>query len=127
MPQAKIITLNDAATTPVEHAFVPSKIGDLTATFFGPGASLAGRESLTIDRREASSQVASRVNYVLRDPFEKTVDGVVAVDHQNQLTITAIGASTSTKQERADLWAMGASLFANADAKALFVDGEGLY
>lgn len=127
MPQAAPITLLDAKTTPVSHVFQPSKVSDLTATFFGPGQTLAGRETLTIERREASANVAGRAAYTLRSPVEVTKDGVVSVDHQSQIGITAISAPASTKAERADLWAMAKSLFDNPIAKAAYVDGEGAY
>lgn len=127
MPQAKPITLTDAKSTPVQHTFVPSKIGDLTANFVGPGVTLAGREALNIDRREASASVASRAQYVLRLPIEITDNGVSSVSHQSQISVTAIGAPASTAAERADLWAMAEALFANSDARSVFVDSEGLY
>lgn len=127
MPQATPITLNDAQEPAVAHVFTPSKVADLSATYFGPGQTLAGRESLVIDRREASASVAGRVAYVLRQPIEKEVDGKPTVDHQSQIGITAISAPASTEAERANLWEMAASLFSNADAKAMFVKGEGVY
>lgn len=128
MPQANPITLTDAATpSPASHVFKPSKVADLSATYYGDGQTLAGRENLVIDRREASSSVAGRVTYTVRQPIEKTSDGKTAVDHQNQISVTAVSASASTEQERANIWEMVRSLFANADAKAMFVKGEGVW
>lgn len=127
MPQAAPITLFDAQTPAVSHVFKPSKVADLSATYYGDGQTLAGRENLVIDRREASSTVAGRVTYTVRQPVEKTADGKTSVDHQNQIGITAIAAPASSEAERADIWEMAKSLFGNADAKAMFVKGEGVW
>lgn len=127
MPQAATITIADGAPTPVNHSFVPSKVSDLVATFYGPGTTLATREKLTVTRREATATVAGKVNFKLELPVEQTVDGQVVLAYQELMSADFVLAPKSTKQNRKDCRLLAHNLLKDAVAVALIDDMDGLF
>lgn len=127
MPAAANIVINDGESTPVAHTFVPSKVSDLVATFFGPGSTLAGREKITVTRREATASVAGKVSIKIEIPTEKTVDGITVVDYVHAAYLEFVVASRGFKQNRKNARMLSANLLANAIIAAVIDDGDGIY
>lgn len=127
MPQAANIVINDGASTPVAHTFVPSKVSDLTTSFFGPGTTLAGREKITIVRREATATVAGKVSIKLETPVERVVDGATVVDYVDAGFLEFVVNPKSVKQHRKDLRVLASNLLLNASVAACIDDGDGLF
>lgn len=127
MPQASNIVINDGAVTPVAHTFVPSKVSDLVATFFGPGATLATREQLVVTRREATPTVAAKVNLKVVLPIEQTVDGQIVLSHQELVSIDIITAPRSSTAQRKNARVLAANLLLNSLIASVVDDGDGIF
>lgn len=118
------IAIVDGKAAPVTHTFVPSKIGETTSVFYGPGATLAGRERITITRREATATVAGKVSIKLETPIERTVDGTVRVEYSLASYQEFVLAPMSVKQDRKDLRLLSANLLLNPLVVACIDDME---
>lgn len=127
MPAAANIVIMDGESTPVAHTFVPSKVSENVSTFYGPGASLSGREQLQITRREPTATVAGKVNFKLVLPTEVTIDGVVTVAMQELLSIDMVLSPKGVKQKRKNVRVMASNLLQNAIVAAVVDDFDGIF
>lgn len=121
------IAIQDGAATPVTHTFAPSKVSDLLATWYGPGLTLTGRESLSVTRREATASVAGKVSIKLVLPIEKTVDGITNVDYSDTVFIECVLAPKSVKQNRKDARVLASNLLKDPQIIAMIDDAEGAF
>lgn len=126
MPNAANIAIQDGATTPVTHTFVPSKVSDNVITFYGPGSTLASRETLTITRREPTASVAGKVNLKIQLPTEQTVDGQVVVGYQDLVSLDFVVAPKGTTANRKNARVLTRNLLADASIIAVIDDFLGL-
>jgi hypothetical protein len=113
------ITLADAATTPVNHDFVPSKIDGDAAWFYEKSNDQAqGFYPLQLSLRRPQPGNGSKVfraQLTLAVPVLVTdADGVDSVSHTNRVNIEFILAEKSSLQERKDLRAFTEGLVANS-------------
>lgn len=127
MPNAANIAINDGETVPVSHTFVPSKVSDLITTFYGPGLSLSGRESLVITRREPTATVAGKVNLKVVLPTEATVDGAIVVTEQELISIDLVLSPKSVKQKRKNARVLASNLLLNSIVASVVDDFDGIY
>lgn len=127
MPAAANVAIQDGLASPATHTFVPSKISDLIATFYGPGTTLATRETLTITRREPTATVAGKVNLKLQLPTEQTVDGQVVVGYQDLVSIDFVLAPKGTTANRKNARVLTRNLLADALVIAAIDNFEGPY
>lgn len=127
MPQAANISINDGESTPVAHVFVPSKVSDLIATYYGPGLTLAGREYIVVTRREATATVAGKVNIKVVLPTEVTVSGVTTVELQELVSMDFVLSPKGTKQKRKNTRVLSSNLLLNATIAAVIDDGDGIF
>lgn len=127
MPAAANIVIMDGESTPVAHTFVPSKVSDLVSTFYGPGASLAGREQLQITRREPTATVAGKVNLKLVLPTEVTIDGVVQVVMQELVSLDMVLSPKGVKQKRKNVRILMSNLLQNAIIASVVDDFDGIF
>lgn len=127
MPQAANIVINDGESTPVAHTFVPSKVSDLVSSFYGPGATLSGRETLVITRREATATVAGKVSIKCVIPTEATVDGQLVVTEQEMFSLDFVLSPKSVKQKRKNTRVLASNLLLNATVVAVIDDFDGIF
>lgn len=128
MPQATQLSLQDGKATPVTHVFTPSKVSDLVATFYGPGSTLAGRETIVITRREASATVAGKVNFKVQLPVEVTaLDGTISVDYQDLVSMDFVLSPKSTSGVRKDARVIASNLLKDPLAVALIDAMDGIF
>lgn len=127
MPQAANIVINDGETTPVAHTFVPSKVGDHVASFFGPGTTLATRERITFTKREATATVAGKLNIKIELPVEQTVDGQVILGYQQMSSHDFILAPKSTKQNRKNVRVLASNVLMNSIVASMIDDQDFMY
>lgn len=118
------IAIADGKSTPVIHTFVPSKIGETTSVFYGPGLTLAGRERVTITRREATATIAGKLSIKLETPVERTVDGTVRVEYALASYQEFVLAPLSVKQDRKDIRILSSNLLLNPLVAACIDDME---
>jgi hypothetical protein len=121
------IAITDGAATPVTHTFAPSKVAELLATWYGPGLTLSGRESIVVTRREPTATVAGKVSIKLTLPIEKTVDGINVVDYVDTVFQEFVLAPKSVKQDRKNARVLSSNLLLNAQIAAMIDDAEGAF
>lgn len=127
MAEAKNIVIKDGKAVPVDHTFVPSRVSELKTTYFGPGTTLSGRESIVIDRREATQSVAGKVTIKLVTPVEIVVDGQSTVSHQDLASVDFVLAPKSDADERRDLRVLFANLLLNGEIADVIDNGNGIF
>lgn len=127
MAIATNIVLKDGKSTPVNHTFVPSRVSDLKTSYFGPGSTLASRETLVIDRREPTSTVAGKVTIKLVTPIEQVVDGQTTVSHQDLASVDFVLAPKSNADERRDIRVMMANVLLDASVIDVIDNGNGIF
>ncbi len=120
MPQLGVITIADAATTPVNHVFNPSSQNGASARWTNrdPGIP-AGYETITHDYvLPASTTAAHRVKIGINLPVLATVDGSEKVVRNSSAQIVFNLSQQSTDQERQDLITLVTDLLGNEDVFA---------
>lgn len=127
MAEAKNIVLKDGKATPVSHTFVPSRVSELKTSFFGPGSTLASRETLVIDRREPTATVAGKVTIKLVTPIEQTVDGQVTVSHQDLASVDFVLSPKSNANERRDIRILMANALLDPSVVDVIDNGNGIF
>lgn len=131
MPALTTLTINDRESTPVAHVFNPAAPQGDVAVFNGTGATLFGRENLTISARQSAGKL--RVRMVITDPVvvTETINGV----DRSTVSRVAIGEvkltfdESSTLQERKNLVGLIANAMADSqtDLSLVFTQGESFY
>lgn len=119
MPALASITVNDGATTPVEHVFTEETTNGRLASWNNEAAAtLAGRERLTVEVvRPQSASGAYRHSTTMLFPVLATVDGVQKVVRFIKADVTLHASQESTEQEKKDAITMLANLLDNASFK----------
>ncbi|DAD52734.1 TPA_asm: coat protein [ssRNA phage SRR7976323_2] len=117
MPALTTITVNDRETTPVAHAYVPSRrSNDGVNTFLRTGDSPAGREKLSISLRSSSDKTKARIVLAMPTVVDETINGVVrkSVIRTAYADLTLTYDNLSTLQERKNLVGLVANLLATS-------------
>lgn len=123
MAQIANIAINDGATTPVSHTFVP--VVSTPVPFYREtiGAlALVGQGRITIGNRSAANAALQRVKITLELPALETAAGNNAegytaapkVAYTNSVVVDLILPSRGTVQQRKDLRVMLSNLMLNA-------------
>lgn len=101
------IVVNDAATTPVAHTFVPIQDGADARYVNEAGAlTLKGQETLGVAiKRAANPSLAHTARITMWDPKEVTDanTGLPVIDHGNSADLRFNFSDKSTVQERKDI------------------------
>lgn len=128
MPQMATLALNDGATTPVSHSYVPQQSQPVPIFVEAGSVPLANR-TISCDLRQPSSPgngvfketvaVAHPVVQQLTGSNGQVVDTVVRI---LRAKVELLLPSASTKQERKDLVAITCNFFSNASAKQVHED-----
>lgn len=131
------ITLNDAATTPVNHIFKPFRTeGDIIMFRDRTQAIYAGQNRLSVSQRVANKNARSnKISWRLETPIlavtsPSTGTGIQpqpTVDHTNLFSMDFVTHENSTLQERKDLLAMARDLIAEAILQLQIVDQDLIY
>lgn len=130
MPQLAPITLTDGKGTPASHVFAPVTTNGSSAQLSNRAASIPqANEGLEINVRDVGSSktAAYTVAGSLTLPTAATVDGVDQVVRTSKFEFTFRLSQQSTAQDRKDILALAASLFANATMKTVVENIEPLY
>lgn len=130
------ITVNDRATTPAAHIFVPrGNIGDEVAVFVESNGGVAiGERKITIQAKpsfDGKSKSRHRIRLINPTLVTETVNGVnvPTVPRTNFVDVTFTFDVGSNQQERKDTVGMFYNLLGTTQAMVLasLVDGEKIY
>lgn len=123
MPQNTSITVNDGATTPVAHVYMPTRIDSNNVATFQERTSGVpiGYPTLTWSLRAAtaSSPTYKLIGKITQPKVVTTTDtsgkSVVSVDYVNLGSIELVTSQKATAQERKDLRVLMSNLLMNAN------------
>lgn len=129
MPAIGTITVNDGATTPIQHAFSPQTTDGRSALLLNRVAAIPrGYEKLETDVRLAQSATgANKVSMKLTLPVVQVVNGVNTVVRQSQVEVTFYLSQDATAQERKDARVLMANLLAHASVVTMIENVEPQY
>lgn len=122
MAQAASIVVNDRATVPVAHTFVPRRVENGLASFVEAAAVPIGEKTFTVRWRKSGSRFYQRVTLSVPALVLETVNGVSVptVPRVTFLDLTCRFDDTSTEQERKDAIGM---LYNALAASQTVIDG----
>jgi hypothetical protein len=128
MTALSTITVNDGASTPVAHAFVPVTTDGFLATLKERVGVPVGYPTLTASVRPPvkGGDVYKEV-IKLTIPTTATINGITAIDYSNSGTIELFLSERSTAQSRKDLRVMLANLLAHATVVSMVESLEPMY
>jgi hypothetical protein len=127
MPQMANLALNDGASTPVSHTYVPQQSQPIPI-FVEAGSTPVANRTISCELRNPSTptgvyketvQVAHPVVQQLTGSNGLVVDTVVRILRSKTELLLPV---SSTKQERKDLVAIHGNFFLNATAKQVHED-----
>lgn len=129
MPAIGSISVNDAESTPVAHAFAPVTTDGALARFANRNATVpAGYETLSIEMRSpVGATGAYRLFIKGADPTTATVDGVEKVVKTNSFDFTINFAPLSTAQERLNLMKILSGILDHTTVKSVAQNVEPIY
>lgn len=129
MPAIGTITVNDGATTPIQHSFSPQTTDGRSAQLLNRTAAIPrGYEKLETDVRLAQSATgANKVSLKLTLPVVQAVNGVNTVVRQSQVEVVFYLSQDSTAQERKDARVLMANLLAHANVQTMIENVEPQY
>lgn len=123
MPDIGTLVAADAAATPVNHNFNPSKVdGDIARYNEKSSPIAAGFWPLSISLRaplanSTAKVYRSQINLAIPVTATQTINGVAStvVTHTNRVTVEFVMSADSTVQERKDLKKVLVNLLETAD------------